>query len=65
MVASYRHKGALDQDLTGTETIALSSTESLFSIIMTANEEETAEEDKALTDDEVTGKCPLGPESRR
>jgi hypothetical protein len=59
MVASYRHTGKLDQDLTGTETIAMSdSTANLFSIIMAANEEETAGEDKALADEEVTGECP-------
>ncbi|QRV84002.1 cytochrome P450 family protein [Ceratobasidium sp. AG-Ba] len=52
---SYRRRGKLDQDLMGTETLALAPTDNLFKIMMTASEGEPTEQDKILRDEEVTG----------
>ncbi|KAG8733270.1 hypothetical protein FRC10_000331 [Ceratobasidium sp. 414] len=56
MVASHQREGKLDQDLTGTKTLAQTSTDNLFKIIMAANEDGTTEESKGFTNEEVTGK---------
>jgi hypothetical protein len=56
MVASHKNHGKLDQEMIGTKSISLSQTESLFSIMMTASEENSAEEGKRLSDEDITGK---------
>ncbi|QRV81225.1 cytochrome P450 family protein [Ceratobasidium sp. AG-Ba] len=55
MATTYRRKGTLDQDLTGTEVLAQTPTDTLFEIIMAASEGETPEDSKAFTDREAMG----------
>ncbi|QRV83982.1 cytochrome P450 family protein [Ceratobasidium sp. AG-Ba] len=50
-----RHGGKLDQNVMGTKDVTLAPTENLFSVLMSASEEDMAAAGKGLADDEITG----------